>query len=130
MFDFHEKRKIRSVLYSKTTIGVLLLIAIALSFSVYERYSVERTVSAKRAEREADLLRLKERAEMLEGKIEYLQSERGMEEELRNRYDVAKEGEQVIIIVDTPTPAAARTVPAARAESEDEGFLESLKFWQ
>ncbi len=40
MFDFHEKRKIRRVIYSKVSIGIVFLIALVICLSVYERYTV------------------------------------------------------------------------------------------
>ena len=86
-------------------------------------------VAEKRMEREEDLNALKARAEVLEGDIEHLQSDRGLEEELRSRFDVAKEGEQVIIIVEDYDDTQARTVPRTRERQED-SFFEKLKFWQ
>ncbi|MBX2866683.1 septum formation initiator family protein [Candidatus Kaiserbacteria bacterium] len=129
MFDFHEKRKIRSWLYSKTTIVILFILAILLSFSVYERFVVERKVAEKRAEREGDLLRLEERAAALEENIEHLESDRGLEEELRSRFDVAKEGERVIIIVDSDEENVTKTLPSSRKEHK-RSFIDRLKFWE
>ena len=130
MFDFHEKIKIRGWLYSKTTISILFLLTILLSFSVYERFVVERHVAEKRAEREEDLHRLKERASVLEENLEHLGSERGMEEELRSRFDVAKEGEQVIILVEDEEESSVKTVPSSRKTQKEESFVERLKFWE
>ncbi len=90
MFDFHEKRKIRSILYSKFTIGILLILVGFLLMSVYERYSVEREMAAKREAKERELHDLEYRAAVLESKVDDLRDARGVEEELRNRFDVAK----------------------------------------
>ena len=35
----------------------------------------------------------------MQAKIDYLNSERGLEEEIRDKFNVAKEGEEVIVIV-------------------------------
>ena len=49
--------------------------------------------------------------------MEYLSGERGIEEEIRKHFDVAKEGEQVVIIVDkeeeelTPTELIEEVKP-------------------
>ncbi len=100
MFDFHEKRKIRSFLYSKVVVGVLFLATFLLSISVYDRYTVASDMKEKLEQKRSSLDELKERAAALESKVEYLENERGIEEELRNRFDVAREGEQVIILLD------------------------------
>lgn len=132
MFDFHEKRKIRSILYSKVTIGILFILVGFLLMSVYERYSVEREMTAKREAKERELHDLEYRAAVLESKVEDLRDARGVEEELRNRFDVAKEGEEVIVIVDdkkAPTDLDALTVPPGTEPEEEGSFLDFLKFW-
>ena len=85
MFDFQEKRKIRSLIYSKITIGIVLVATIPLVISVYERYSVEREMKEKRVVQEEALQELEERAQFLEGKVEHLENTRGIEEELSDR---------------------------------------------
>lgn len=100
MFDFHEKRKIRRIIYSKPVIGVLFLGAGLMSISVYNRYEVAKEMEKKLEDRRIELSELHMRAESIEAKVKYLKDERGVEEELRNRFDVAKEGEQVVILVD------------------------------
>jgi cell division protein FtsB len=130
MFDFHEKRKIRRVLYSKVSIALVFLLAFVIGRSVYERYTVEREMVAKLDERVAELDALKQRALLLEGKVDHLRNERGIEEELRNRFDVVKEGEQVVIILDEEWENNA-AVPSSNAipASEHEGFFARLRFW-
>lgn len=100
MFDFHEKRKLRKIFFSKPVIGLIFLCAFLLSFSVYDRYVVSREIQAKLDARYEELEELEMRAATLSTKVSYLEDERGIEEELRNRFDVAKEGEQVVILVD------------------------------
>jgi hypothetical protein len=43
------------------------------------------------------------RKSILEEKVEYLSGERGVEEEIRTHFDVAKEGEKVIILMGEDT---------------------------
>ncbi len=57
-------------------------------------------MAARRAEAEADLATLQVREAELKDKVEYLESERGMEAEMRRNFDVAQPGEQVVIILD------------------------------
>ncbi len=133
MFDFHEKRKIRSIVYSKPVVAFLMLVTIVLSFSVYHRYTVAEEMKQKLNVRENELHELEQRAEVLESKVQYLRDERGIEEELRNRFDVVKDGEQVIILVDEPQSAEEKRgiVPldGEIPHAESDSFLGQFKFW-
>ena len=84
MFDFHEKRKIRNIVYSKFTIGVLLLLIGLMGMSVFERFVALRTISEKREIKEEEVMLLNERAAALESDVEYLKKGRGVEEEGEN----------------------------------------------
>ncbi len=99
MAGFGKKKTITEYLYSKVAVVILLVVVLFLSVSVFERYQVERQM----AERKDEALEHKEelivRKKMLEEKVEYLGAERGVEAEIRTNFDVAKEGEQVIILV-------------------------------
>jgi cell division protein FtsB len=79
---------------------VLVIIVVFMSISVYHRFTVEREMSVRRAEMEEERQQLIERKAELEERVDYLSGDRGIEEEIRTHFDVAKEGEQVVIIVD------------------------------
>ena len=134
MFDFYEKRKIRSLLYSKFLIVFILALVVLLSTSVYKRYTVEREMSAKRESKEEELQALNERAAALESKVQHLEDERGIEEELRSRFDVAKDGEQVVVIVDQEKNAQndlekLSQPPGKEQEKKKSSFWSMFKFW-
>jgi cell division protein FtsB len=132
MFDFHEKRKIRKVLYSWFSIAGMFLVGGFVAFSAYGRYEVERDMAEKLVAREAELASLQHRASSLEASVLHLSDDRGIEEELRNRFDVAKEGEQVVIILDDPKTMGEelqnRDNRAATTSAED-GFFKSFIDW-
>lgn len=128
MFDYHEKRKIKSWLFSKTAIALLILPVSFLFVSVLERYEKERDTREKRAERALELEEIKTRAAALEAKVEEAESERGIEAEIRSRYDVAKEGEQVVVIVDETESEPAPLPPPP--PSEEKSFFDTLMFWR
>ena len=85
---------------SRITLGVMLVICAALVFSVYDRYVIERKMAERRADKEAELRELEERKADLEEKVEYLSHERGIEAEIRSHFDVAREGEQVVVLIE------------------------------
>jgi cell division protein FtsB len=117
MFDFHEKRKIRGLLYSKPVIGLLFVVAILLSVSAYNRWEIARETEVKLEAKQRELQALSERAATLGAKVHYLEDERGVEEELRSRFDVAKEGEDVVVLIDDPaaTDTANRLIEPEEA---------------
>ena len=96
---FGKQNTYKEYIYSKPVVFGLVLIAVLLSLSVHERYGVERDMSERRVMSETELERLQERRVQLEKRVEYLEGERGIEEEIRKNFDVAKKGEQVIILV-------------------------------
>lgn len=133
MFDFHEKRKIKSWLFSKVSVFILLVLTALLGTSVFERYQKERETAHNHYERAAELERLRSQAAALEAKVSYAESERGIEEEIRDRYDVVKEGERAVIIVDAPREETARPAPVDDADLSDEttpSFFSWIFFWR
>ena len=99
MASFGKKKPFTEYFYSKVTIFILSIVGLFLAASVYERYTIERLMSERRMETEIEKNDLIERKQLLEEKVEYLSGDRGIEEEIRKNFDVAKEGEKVIILV-------------------------------
>jgi len=96
---FGKKNSYKAYVYSWPTVAVLCVITTLLFVSAYERFGVERDMSNRRTTSETELGRLQERKIQLEDRVHYLEGERGIEEEIRKNFDVAREGEQVIILV-------------------------------
>lgn len=126
MLSFYQKRKLKSFLYSKAMLAVLLLLCIPLGMSVYERYQVEREMAERQNEVEKEKERLLERKQALEEKVQYLEDERGIESEIRRHFDVAKEGEQVVIIVDERESSLEPEVETVKEDESKKWYL----FWQ
>jgi len=100
MFDFYQKRKLRSVINSPFTQGLILLLVIWVGWSAYVRYDIAMEMQDRREVAEQQATALQARKDTLEEKVQYLSSERGMEAEMRRQFDVALPGEQVVVIVD------------------------------
>ncbi len=99
MVQFGRKKKLTDYIYTRPTILVLLVILFLLSISVYDRYTIEREMAERRSKVESEQVDLIDRKEDIQAKVDYLSGERGIEEEVRKNFDVAKEGEQVIILL-------------------------------
>jgi len=100
MFDFHQKRKFRSIFTSRITQGILLLASFMVMWSAYDRYLIARDMADLRSAVESEVIDLEERRETLGAEVEYLSNERGIEAEMRRQFDIARDGEQVVIILD------------------------------
>jgi cell division protein FtsB len=92
----------RKALYSWPMVVLLFLIVFALGRSTWRVYRVwgksREAMAAASAKYAADLKRSKD----LEDEVSRLETERGIEEELRRNFPVARPGEEaVVIIVDT-----------------------------
>ncbi len=103
MFDFQQKRAIKNAFESRITWVVLLVLVGFMIVSTYDRYLIARDMAERRAEVETEIKELEVRKTELESEVEYLSHDRGIEAEMRRQFDIAKEGEQVVIIVEEET---------------------------
>lgn len=106
MATFRERRDPLRLMWRRV-IAVLLLLLVALAlrgaWGVYEKSKDARVL---KTEAQAKLVELQKRELELRADIADLRSDRGVEAELRERYDLAAEGEGVVVIIDPPaTPA-------------------------
>ena len=104
-------------------ICLLALVIVAVS-SVWKVYRKAQESSVLRKEAEVQLSDLYKRRTQLETDITKLKTSRGMEEALREQYGLAKSGEHVIVIVDSPTPA-----PVPETSPVMEWFQKTLSWW-
>ena len=111
MARFGKKKNLTDYLYTKPAVFLLLIITVFLSTAVYQRFLIERKTAELQQEMEQERVELLERKALLEEKVEYLSGERGIEEEIRKHFDVAKEGEKVIILVGNEQIAAPVSAP-------------------
>jgi cell division protein FtsB len=123
MFDFHQKRRMRTVFASRVTQGVLLLLAFFILISAYNRYQIAKEMADRREAVESEISALESRRETMEAEVKYLSNERGIEAEMRRQFDIAREGEQVVIILEDETIEAE---PATTTATTKRAWY---KFW-
>lgn len=100
MREFQERRKIRKIFFSIPVIAILLIIAIFLLFSNIKVYKKSKEAIFLSSIVEQELAELEKRKLELESNIAVLQTESGIEEEIRKKFNVQKPGEEVLVIVD------------------------------
>jgi len=100
MREFSQKRKFRRYLYSYPVLIFLLIILFFVvkgSFGVYQKYSFSKSELNKSNE---ELVVLEDQKTNIVAKVDRLGTETGIEKEIRSKFDVAKEGENLIVIVE------------------------------
>lgn len=119
------KKKSALLGFGRSTVGIILLFVacVFLSRQVWIFYEKERGVAERRAHVESQVAALEVRKASLEERVEYLSNERGIEAEMRRNFDVAKPGEEVVIIMDDPNVRNIQPLP------EIEKAKPWWKFW-
>ncbi|MFT5179593.1 MAG: cell division protein FtsB [Candidatus Paceibacteria bacterium] len=97
--NFRKKNNITKKMYSIPVIILLVLILVLIirgTWGVYQRASIS---SDKLAVAQVNVGNLNERQEKISGKIEKLNTSTGIEEEIREKFNVVKEGEEMIVVI-------------------------------
>jgi len=128
MLGVRRKYRIRRFFGSGVAFFVTLTLFIVLAQAAVGMYSKSREAQEKRDDALAELRRLEARETDLQTEISRLSSDRGIEEELRDRYFVAREGERVAVI---RTDLIAQQQNTSRPE--EKGFwkkvFSAVVFW-
>lgn len=100
MLDFHQKRKVRSVMYHRVTVVILSVITLIVLHSTWLVYNkkIESAEMKDVALRGVEELRIRD-SDLL-AKIDRLSTTPGVEEEVRSKFSVAKDGENAVVIVE------------------------------
>jgi len=94
-----RRQKARKRLYSKVTIGFLVIVVILLVRPTWNIYQKSREGKRNVIEARSELATLENRKKELERDLEYIKSEHGRDQEIRSKFGVAKEGETLVVIV-------------------------------
>lgn len=127
MFDFYQKRKIRTVVNSRYTQAFLLLLVVYVGWSAFVRFDIAMEMLDRRVQAEQAASALQARKVALEEEVQYLSNERGIEAEMRRQFDVALEGEQVVVIVEKQDEGPS-VLPLATSTPEEEKLW--YQFWR
>ncbi len=110
-------------MYSRITIFIFFIIVIFLVREVYDIYKKERMSAKSVASVEENYNDLKNRQNMLKSEIERLNTDKGIEEEIRSKFSVAKPGETVVVVIDNSSSTSTDS------ESVEKGFWNKIFGW-
>ncbi len=120
MRKFEAKKQLKSRIYSRTTLIVLLFVIILTAKGVFNIYLRNRESVAAREDTAHKLRDLQGRKQVLDSQISKLKADDGVDREIREKFNVIKPGENVVIIV---PPEIATTTDIKQ------GFFEKLWQW-
>ena len=120
MLDIQQKRKLRNVMYHKFTLGALGVLTLLFAHSTWGVYEKKKESEALMVSSEENLKKLEERNEILSYKIERLDTQTGLEEEIRSRFSVVKENESMVIVVQDGENATS-------SEEKPQSFWQKIK---
>lgn len=116
--DFQKKRQLQNRIYSKTTVVILAIVIVILLRATWNMYQANVESQNNFYRVSGQLTALRTREDDLNSEIARLNTEKGTEEEIRKKFNVAKEGEGVVYVVD-----AKQTAPAPAPQT---GFFGQL----
>lgn len=123
MLEFYERRRIKRFVYSPLVIGVLCVPLYGIAHATWNAYEKEREAAEKLEKVAQELDRTKEREAYLEEELARITSERGIEQELRQKFDVGRKGEEIIVLVGNNERVPE---PATNTPPTDEHFFQKV----
>ncbi len=118
-----------SFFYTRFWIVVLVIFSILLSLSVIRIYRKYAHAKSIRDEYAGELIQIQKNRNTLQANIEALSTPRGKEAEIRDRYRVVKEGEQMILIVNN-NKNETEVITDTQEVSQDSFFKKILLFFK
>ncbi len=103
----------------------LLLVVVGALSALWDVYKKERESRVLKNQAQAQLYNLNMQQVHLSGEISRLETTRGKEEMLRENYEMAREGESVIMIIEPPAAAPI----AATSSAVVEWMHRLIPFW-
>ena len=123
MINFQQKRRLRNIMHSKPVLVFLGVLIIIFAWGVISFMGKMRMTIENRKIAENKLLELEKRKEKLSSDIFRLNTPGGVEESIRLKFGLAKEGEDVIVVVEDKNKPEVKETP-------QKGFFSFLFFWK
>ncbi len=123
MEDFQQKKRWRSVLESKPVLICLVILLLLFAWGVIGLFNKMQMTRENRRLAENKLMESQKKKEIFSNDVAKLQSQEGIEESIREKFPVVKEGEELIVVVDD------KNTPPVEATAYH-GFFSFLFFWK
>ncbi len=123
MRSFQKKRKWRNVLHSRPVLFFLIILLLFFAWGVFRFTGKMQETSRNKKIAENKINELQQVKEKLSSDIAKLKTDQGIEESIRQKFGLAKEGEEMIVVVEDKNAPAVQPTPPP-------GFWSWLFFWR
>lgn len=100
MREFQEKKRIRRYIYSPITLIVLLGVLYVVGRATWNVSLKQNDSETKKDQTQGRYEQLVSHRDALEASVAKLKTDEGVEQEIRDKFRMAKDGEQLIVIID------------------------------
>ncbi len=121
MKSFQKNGRWQHIMQSKVSLIFLGIVIIAFLFSMFSFMNKMEETRKNRKIIEDKIAELEKSKETFESEITKLKTEKGQEEAIREKFGVAKEGENMIMVVDD------KNSPSDQPQTDSGGFFSFLK---
>jgi cell division protein FtsB len=126
--DLQERKRFRNFLNSPVTSVILLIVVAFLVKSNYNIYKKNQIAKINRDESDRKLALLRQKSDHLTDQLKKLETERGVEEELRNKFQITKSGEEVLVVVDEEGEGEVKSELAEVEQTYWQRFISFFEF--
>ncbi len=119
MADYQVSQRKHRWFYSPIILIAMICVCVFFATNVVTLMRKNKDTRLLKDQASRELTELENRRQKLEADIASLESERGQEEVIRENFQVTKEGEGVVVIVDD-------TQKSEEVEEKEESFLEKI----
>jgi cell division protein FtsB len=123
MKNFQQRRKLRQVMQSGPVLVLLGVVIVVFAWSVIGLFNKMRETADNKKSDEAEIQVLQKEKEDLLSNINKLKTNEGVEEVIRDRYGLAKDGESMIVVTDDQNSTQTAT------ENKTTSFLSFFNNW-
>lgn len=121
MRNFQKSGRLKHLMQSKLFLIFLGIVILAFFYSMFGFVIKMGETSKNRKIVEDKIIELEKSKEKLNSDINELKTDKGIEENIREKFGLAKEGENMILVIDD------KNAPAITEEEDSEGFFSWLK---
>lgn len=101
MTQFQKQENSKNIWHSPIILFLMIVLILVFMYNMIDILEKVRETSKKKEFVTEQVNQLKEREEILNKNIEKLNTEQGIEEEIREKYQLVKKGEKMVVIVDS-----------------------------
>ena len=123
MKSFQKSGRLKYVMQSKLFLIFLGIIILTFFFNIFSFMNKMGETSRNKEIIEDKVTELEKSKEKLNSEIIKLKTEKGIEENIREKFGLAKEGEEMIVIIED------KNSEEAEKKMDSEGFFSFLKNW-